>query len=384
MARDSAAHGRRRGTGRRVTAVVVAAAVVAGGVYGATALTAHGRAQRPKAAGAPSAQTTRVDRTDLANSQTLPGTLGFGRATTVKGAGKGSVTRLPAPGSTVDRGKPLYWVDDQPVMVFFGDTPVFRKLDKPGVTGRDVTVLAENLKALGYAIGTGAAGHEPAARFATGGAEPGTKLTAGLLAALKRWQRDTGQQQTGTLDVGQVAVLPGTVRVQEVTAQLGDPAAEELCTVTSGHKSVDVKADADSAGTIHEGGKVTITLPDSRRIPGEVASVGTTVEGGASVDGADGAAGPGTTPTLHVTVVPADSHDVNDLDAASVQVTFATETRRNVLVVPVGALLALSEGGYALQRPDGRLVAVKTGLFAKGLVEITGDVEEGDRVVTTS
>jgi hypothetical protein len=43
-----------------------------------------------------------------------------------------------------------------------------------------------------------------------------------------------------------------------------------------------------------------------------------------------------------------------------------------VLAVPVGALLALSGGGYALQRPDGALIAVRTGLFAGGMVQVSG------------
>ncbi|NUT91194.1 MAG: peptidoglycan-binding protein, partial [Saccharothrix sp.] len=43
-------------------------------------------------------------------------------------------------------------------------------------------------------------------------------------------------------------------------------------------------------------------------------------------------------------------------------------------------------GGYAVETADDRrLLPVKTGLFAKGKVEITGDgVTEGLKVVTTS
>jgi hypothetical protein len=56
-----------------------------------------------------------------------------------------------------------------------------------------------------------------------------------------------------------------------------------------------------------------------------------------------------------------------------------------VLAVPVNALLALREGGYALQLPDDTLLPVETGLFAMGLVEVTGEgLREGLAVVTTS
>jgi hypothetical protein len=49
--------------------------------------------------------------------------------------------------------------------------------------------------------------------------------------------------------------------------------------------------------------------------------------------------------------------------------------------VPVGALLALAEGGYGVQVVDGsttRYLPVSTGMFGNGLVEISGDgVREG-------
>ncbi len=73
------------------------------------------------------------------------------------------------------------------------------------------------------------------------------------------------------------------------------------------------------------------------------------------------------------------------LDSADVQVDFVAETHKGVLAAPVGALLALSEGGYAVQVEGGGLVAVEIGIFAKGLVEVKGDgLVAGTRVVTTS
>ena len=56
----------------------------------------------------------------------------------------------------------------------------------------------------------------------------------------------------------------------------------------------------------------------------------------------------------------------------------------DVLTVPVAALVALAEGGYGLQVVDGatsRFVAVETGLFASGRVEVSGaGVAEGATV----
>jgi hypothetical protein len=58
-----------------------------------------------------------------------------------------------------------------------------------------------------------------------------------------------------------------------------------------------------------------------------------------------------------------------------VDASITTEVRRGVLAVPVNALLALAEGGYAVEVDrDGhrQLLGVRTGLFAEGQVEVTG------------
>ena len=120
---------------------------------------------------------------------------------------------------------------------------------------------------------------------------------------------------------------------------------------------------------------------DGRKIRGAVTTLGRTVQGGGAQDSA-AQTGP---PTIDVTVVPDRAADVRNLDAAAVQVRFDTTARKGVLAAPVSALVALREGGYALQRPDGSLIAVKTGMFAGGLVEVSGKgLTDGSKVVTAS
>jgi len=73
-----------------------------------------------------------------------------------------------------------------------------------------------------------------------------------------------------------------------------------------------------------------------------------------------------------------------------------TEISENVLYVPVNALLALAEGGYALEVYDGELgngtfegesgvdtsyIAVEIGVFTEGFVEVIGNISEGQLVV---
>lgn len=392
------ASARRLGRGLVVLAVLaVLALLVDSGIRW------YGRHEAPeRSADAPIAvESAAIVKTDMSTAESLPGTLGYGTARQVKGGRDGIVTWLPKPGSSVKRGKQLFRVDDQPVPLFYGGMPLFRTLQETGTAGRDVRIIATNLKALGYSIGTQPGAGETVTRTrpappsptpSASAAPPGTVttrvtvrkgegvLTRSLIAAIKNWQQDTALPVTGRIGVGDVAVLPSAVRVDSVTAQLGDSAAAPLMSVTTTAKVITVTAELAQAGAIEQGDRVTVVLPDDKSVPGEVVAVGRVVQSG------NGEAGdPNATPKLAVTVTVDDANTVARLDAAEVQVTFAAETRKGVLAVPIGALVALSEGGYAVQIAGGGLVAVETGLFAKGLVEVTGDgLAEGTNVVTTS
>ncbi|MGW4486544.1 peptidoglycan-binding protein [Amycolatopsis sp. NPDC004368] len=352
---------------RRVIAALSAAAVVVLLGVGAFVAIDHGRGTAEAAAPPPAVTTVAVAKTDLSNTRTFTGTLGFGTPEPLKGAGAGVVTQLPDIGTVAQRGKPLYSVNGVPVPVFFGDTPLFRKLDNPDLAGPDVATVAQNLANLGYSVGTRA--KDPQKQ----------KFT--FADALKRWEKKAGLPDTGTLDVGQVVVLPGEARVNSVTAQLGDPAAGPLLTVTPTTKVVVAPVDPSDIGSVKTGMGVTVVRPDGKEIPAEVSSVSTAVTGG----GEDAGGQQQGTPKINVSVVPVNPGDVGDLDSASVQVKVATQTHSGVLAVPLGALVALREGGYAVQLQGGHLVPVKTGMFARDQVEISGPgITEGLKVVTTS
>nr|WP_237536296.1 peptidoglycan-binding protein [Streptomyces sp. SID3343] len=374
-------------------------------------------------------QTATVTRTDLSDARELPGTLGFGTEQPLKAGRKGIVTWLPKSGDTITRGKQLYRLDDRPVSLFYGATPMFRALGKPdgdaagGATdtktdpkgdtktdtrtdsksdtktdpksgteqdttkqdttkkeaakpprGRDVRMVADNLKALGYDIGSQPTG------MPTGEAT----WTPALSTALKKWQKALGTPQTGFLDVGDVTVSTGEIRVGALSAALGDDAAGgPVMTVTPTAKAVSVPVAATDIGSIVVDTPVIVVLPDNTEARGTVSGVGRSAERkDAGLGGPDSDVGGA---KMTVTVTLDDPAAVKNLDAAGVQVRFVTETRKGVLTVPIGALVALREGGYAVQIPAGRLIAVKTGLFVKGMVEVEGSgLEPGTRVVTTS
>ncbi|MEU7756968.1 peptidoglycan-binding domain-containing protein [Micromonospora sp. NPDC049171] len=389
----------------------LAALVAVAGLAGAAVVWAG----RPAATRTPhdkpvAVDTTPIVRTDLSTAEALPGDLGFGTAQPLKGVRDGIVTWLPSPGTTITRGKQLYRVNNRAVPLFYGAMPLFRTLGEVNTVGPDVQLVATNLRALGYAIGaqprTGAsivvtdadpqpapaAGGEPASRPSTSPSTsaalpPTTRrvvvgadddvLTTAMTSAIRRWQRDNRLPVTGRIDVGDVLVLPGAIRVDSLAVQLGDPAQAPLMAVTPTAKVITVPVEAARAATINRGDTVTVALPEGATT-GKVTAVGTALK--VEEGGLDGAP-----PKLTVTVTVDDPGKIARLDSAEVPVDFVGETREGVLAVPVGALVALSEGGYAVQVAGGTLVAVETGMFAKGLVEITGEgLTEGTNVVTTS
>lgn len=399
---------KRRGKRGLLTASAIAV-VVAVAAVGTAAALHHPRSSAPTAR-SPEVTVVSVVRSDLSDGQTLSGTLGFGAAVPIAGHGTGTVTELASVGSTVTRGHTLFRADDQPVVLFYGGTPLYRDLsatpraaenetaaragsggvppvgtdggqstpdaaadtgpdgrptpaapagDSPAPEGpphgRDVTIVADNLVALGYDIGHRVTENGQAV------------YTPALSAAVKRWQKQVGMDETGVLGPSQIVVLPAAVRVKSQQARLGDVVNTPLMSVTPTTKTVTVPVAPSIAEGITAGMRVTIVLPDNKEIPGKVASVSHTVTPGAQSESGDSAP-----PTLIVDVRPLDGDGVAAYESAPVQVRFTTETRRGVLVVPVTALTAVRQGGYALLRTDGTLMPVTTGLFADGKVEVSG------------
>ncbi|MGW0506700.1 efflux RND transporter periplasmic adaptor subunit [Micromonospora sp. NPDC003241] len=391
---------RRRGLRWLAVVLVVAVLTVGSGI----AVSRHRADAQPVSANTDVVATTPIVRRDLSTTRTLPGSIGYGPTRPMAGHLAATVTWLPRAGTTVKRGGQLFRADDRPVVLFYGSLPMYRDVAGPNLVGRDVRVVADNLRALGYSVGRqpspgewvtprsparSAADDESVEAGAAGAGAAGVGaaphrvrsgegvLTPALVAAIKRWQTDLGVPATGTIPVGHVEVASGAVRVDSVTAQPGDPAETPLMAVTSVRKVITVGAELTDAATIKRGDRIQVGLPDDRKVPARVVSVGRDLV--ASDSGI--ASGP---PLLTVTVALDKPQAIADLDSGEVQVHFTGRTADDVLVAPVEALVALREGGYAVQGPGG-LVAVRTGLFADGWVEITGDgLTEGTEVVVPS
>ena len=147
--------------------------------------------------------------------------------------------------------------------------------------------------------------------------------------------------------------------------------------------TVDLDASRQSEATLGE--KVTVEMPSGGTQTGHVTAVSPVAQSSgsdSSADGGGGSSGSGSS-TVPVTIVLDRPARGGGLDQASVSVNFVQSKARNVLSVPVTALLATSGSSFALQEADAphRLIPIRTGLFAAGYVAISGaGVHPGLRV----
>ncbi|MFE1548838.1 peptidoglycan-binding protein [Streptomyces sp. NPDC058718] len=377
---------------RRSRTVLLAAAVVAVGTIASVGALGLGGGDDEAPAAPPRAgSTVAVTRATLVERTKVEGTLGYGNETPLPVKATGTVTWLPEAGATAERGDTLLRVDDRPVALLYGTLPMYRELGmttgtatpevpdaapspppgtppkqdgdkRPATTappttppqpprplqGMDVLQFESNLAALGY---TGFTVDE--------------KFTSATERAVKRWQKSLDLPETGRIGLGDVVYASGRIRIGQAGVRLGAAAGENALTYTGTTRKVVVDASAEEAAWAVRGAEVTVGLPDGSPVKGRVASVGR--EATAPEGGAGGAA-----PTVPVTITVPDQQALGRLEGGPVTVEYVGRKRENVLTVPVAALVALAEGGHGLETPDGRFVAARTGLFADGMVEVSG------------
>jgi peptidoglycan hydrolase-like protein with peptidoglycan-binding domain len=245
-----------------------------------------------------------------------------------------------------------------------GGGPVARVFfETEGTSGDDVRALQQALLRLGYdAEGTLAA---------SGAFDEATAI------AVRAWQEAAGMDADGVVGPAEVVFLPRAVRISD---RLVEPGAAlnigfAVLGTSTDESVVTVDLPAADQGVLDEGDRVVIVLPDDTEIGGQVQSKAET----ASVS-------PQGDATFEVVIVLDDASAAAGLDQAPVEVEVITDRADGVMAVPVTALLALAEGGYAVQveQANGstRLVAVDAGMYADGLVEVSSpDLSPGDRVV---
>jgi peptidoglycan hydrolase-like protein with peptidoglycan-binding domain len=354
---------RRRRSRRYGTAAVggvVALVATAGGVAFTTGALGLG-SDDPKASSSaklPPA-TAAVTRQTLVDSKSEDGTLGYGDTTTINNQQQGTVTWVPAEGQVLRRGTTLYRVNTLPVTLMYGTVPMYRRLANGVDDGPDVKQLERNLRALGY---TGFTVDET--------------FSSATATAVKAWQDDRGLTKTGAVEVGQVVFAPGAVRVDTAKLKVGGSAGpgSPALDVTGTNRIVSVALKVGDERVAKKGAQVKVELPGGEEVNGRITSVGKVAHAADNSDDPNAQTDPSDS-TIDVTIALAKTTSSGAVDQAPVTVNFTSAEHKNVLSVPVAALLALSEGGYGVQVVEGttsRIVAVETGLFADGQVEITG------------
>ncbi len=234
--------------------------------------------------------------------------------------------------------------------------------DLGGTSGTDVLQLEAALAALGF--------------DASGALEVDGVYTVATRSAVEEFQRTLGADDDGIVQLGEIVFRGEPVFVSDELRDVGSPVnpGTPVLAVASADKFVTVDLPASDQQEVAVGQAVTVELPDGTEVPGTVAS-----KASIASQGPDGA-------TFEVVITLDDSAAAAGLDEAPVDVAIITDSVEQVIAVPVTALLALREGGYAVEvrQSDGstRLVGVDPGFFADGLVEIeSGDVAPGDQVV---
>lgn len=356
----------------------VAGLAVGAGAVGSFSLL--GGAEEQGARASVTLATVAAESRDVSLYTEYAGTLGYGDAVDVVTRAQGVLTAVPAAGADVTRGGVAFEVDEEPVVLLYGSLPAWRSLSTASDDGPDVLQLELNLAALGY--GSGVTVDE--------------SFTAATAAALKALETAIGQSEPdGVLDQGEVVFTSGPIRVDDVltrgtsisagtsviTAALlenvtdavgADGAVASTGTPT---QAVTFTIASDDQGAFAVGDAVTIELADGRLTDGIVNALSDTPRRNGT--------GPSAELVLDVTVAITSVPEDGLIEGpANVRVT--DETRSGLTMVPVRALVAVAGGGYAVSVIDdagaSTYVAVDTGLFQDGWVEVTGDVAPGDTV----
>lgn len=228
---------------RRLVAVLVLIVAVGGGWW-AGRVTTTPAAQ--ESAAAPEVVSATVTEGSVGRALTYNVTVSQPFALVATNHLSGVVTAVGGT-EAVAAGDELYAVAGRPVYALRGAEPFYRDLVQ-GVRGEDVTQLQEALVSWGHL----------AAADGVFGSTTG--------AAVRAWQRATGQEQTGTVSLGtlvSVPELPGAVKLGEsivLGAQLGG--GEDAVLARSGEPVFALVLSSDQASAIRPDATVEVSFEE--------------------------------------------------------------------------------------------------------------------------
>jgi peptidoglycan hydrolase-like protein with peptidoglycan-binding domain len=233
-------------------------------------------------------------------------------------------------------------------------------------SGIDILQLEEALVDLGY--------------DADGTVVPDGIYTLETTQAVLAFQAAAGLETDGIIHLGEVIFLPGEVHITNQLTTKGSPISQgtPILGISLSEKIVYMALPAKEQGVLAVGDAVTVEMPDNTLVPARVVFVSQTATPGQNEwDPA----------TFEVRIELDDPSVAAGLDEAPVDVIIVSDSVEDVMAIPVAALVALLEGGYAVEVDKGggqvQLIAVEVGFFStNNMIEITtGALEPGDQVV---
>ena len=340
--------------------IVIGVVCIAAAGAGAVAILKNnsGEAAQASSTEAPKLSLAKAEKRDLTRAEDFDGRVGHGTQEALRLTGNGTITGLPTVGDVVQFGHPIAEVDGEPVLLLQGTRPAWRELGPNTSNGEDIRQLETALVAMGYADATEMTVDDD--------------WDSDTTAAVKAMQGLNGMPVDGRLGTNEMVFSPDVVRIAKVSGALGDGADAAGIEVSGLDQTVTATVKSSKVKLFEVGKAVTVTMPNDDEIDGTVASIG------ASVAADDGSI----TYPVEITTTPLDVDD-----GTTVDVELDVVSAEGAIAVPAEALLALAEGGYAVEVPDSstlsgtRLIRVKIGEFADGWVQVTGDVKAGDQVV---
>jgi len=347
---------------RRALTAGAVVVVLLGGAAGVALLVTTDRRPAPRKRVA--VTTAPVTSGRVITETSAVGTLSYPARGPVTAGADGVVTWLPKSGTVLRRGNALYTVDARPAVLMRGALPAYRTFEKGMSDGLDVLQLETNLAALGYFRG-----------------DIDEHFSAWTVAAVKRWQRALGVWASGRVDRSSVVFSEQSLRVARRLTRLGTvvAAGAELYATSATRRVVRVSVALEDQPLARVGRRVTVELPTGGDARGRVTRVGAPRQ--RRTDS-------GTSVVVPVAVSLRLPRAATAFEQAAVTVRFRSPSRKDVLTVPVGALVALGPERFGVEVPAGtttRRIPVRVGAFVGGRVEVTGrGIAPGVRVVVPS
>ena len=203
----------------------------------------------------------------------------------------------------------------------------------------------------------------------------GAKQEANLEKAQEELENLELLAQSETFSPTNALSLKSSINVGSHVVKVGDAivAASSLYASSGIAREVTFNLPAGDQGMVFVGDSVIVKLPTDEEIKAVVRfvdSVVTEIGNGSKV--------------IEVILDVVDADNTETYDEAPVDILITSEVSKGVLYVPVNALVALAEGGYAVEVLSGEesaYIKVEIGVFTDGYVEIIGSIQEGQEVI---